>query len=259
MIRAQCLGLGAFLIIAGGGDYGAAQILRNPDSHRANAGTGSMDQNGLARFQLGIVEQHVFDGGEGDRPASGIFEGKPIRHAHQKPRILVHQLLREAIQMETLHAANIFTKIIAPFATRLADAASRRAIRRDMIANLPVGHARPNRDNLADRFRAHRQWQIALGKGHAAKAPDINMVQRDSANAKLHFMRGRWRRWRHGFQAQIPITMQAKGAHHGAALSSRQTFCPPKPKEFDSTWRKPETLRASFATTSSPSVGSGSI
>ena len=201
----------------------------------------------------------MFDGGEGDRPASGIFEGKPIWHAHQKPRILVHQLLREAIQMETLHATNIFAKIIAPFATCLADAASRRAIGRDMIANLPARHSRTNSDNLPNRFRANRQWQIALGEGHAAKAPDINMVQRDGANTKLHFMRGRWRRWRHGFQAQIPITMQAKGAHHGAALSSRQTFCPPKPKELDSTWRKPETLRASFGTTSSPSVGSGSI
>ena len=56
MIRAQCLGLGAFLIIARSRDHGAAQILRDPDRHRANAGTGSMDQDGLSCFKLGIVE-----------------------------------------------------------------------------------------------------------------------------------------------------------------------------------------------------------
>jgi carboxylesterase type B len=185
-------------------------------------------------------------------------QGKRIRHAHQKPRILVHQFLREAIQMETLHAANIFAKIVAPFATRLADAAGRRAIGRDMIADFPARHGRTKGSDFADRFRAHRQRQVALGEGHAAKAPNINMVQRHGANAKLHLMRGRWRRWRHGFQPQIAIPMQTKGAHHCAALSTRQTFCPPKPKELDSTWRKPETRRASFGTTSNPSVGSGS-
>src|SRR5690606_11011037 len=47
-------------------------------------------------------------------------------------------------------------------------------------------------------------------------------------------------------------------AHAGSAAKTRQVFCPPKPKELEST-RPTFASRATFGTTSSGIVGSGTL
>ena len=63
------LGLG---VVADRGDDGAADRLRHLDRGGADARAAGMDQNGFARLELGIVEQHVLDGRERDRRAGGL-------------------------------------------------------------------------------------------------------------------------------------------------------------------------------------------
>ncbi len=70
------------------------------------------------------------------------------------------------------------------------------------------------------------------------------------------------RRWRRGGYAAISATQPRPGPkflprRYGLSRNTRQTFCPPKPKEFDIAART-RASRASLGTTSSRIAGSGS-
>ena len=107
----------------------------------ADAGAAGVDKHRFARLEPGIVEQHVLDGGEGDGGAGGVVRGDILRHADQQPRGDVHQLLREAVEMEAHHTADILAKIVAPLAAGPAMAAGERAIGGHAVARLPARHA----------------------------------------------------------------------------------------------------------------------
>ena len=49
----------------------------------------------------------------------------------------------------------------------------------------------PTADDLAGRLGANDDRQLALGEGHAAPAPDVDVVERDRADPDLHLARGR--------------------------------------------------------------------
>src|SRR6476659_2501413 len=50
----------------------AADGLCHLDGHRTDAGAACVHQNGFARFELGVVEQHVFNGTKGNRSARRV-------------------------------------------------------------------------------------------------------------------------------------------------------------------------------------------
>ena len=75
-----------------------------------------MHQDGFAGLELGIVEQHVLDGAEGDRRAGGVAQRNAFRHRDHKPRRQIDQVARKAVDMEAHDAADIFAQIVAALA-----------------------------------------------------------------------------------------------------------------------------------------------
>src|SRR5713226_1704811 len=72
VISAQGLGLFRLGVVADGGDDRAADRLRHLDCDGADAGAAGMHEHGLARLELGVVEQHVLHGCKRNRRAGGI-------------------------------------------------------------------------------------------------------------------------------------------------------------------------------------------
>ena len=110
VIGAERLGLLRLGVVADGGDDGAADRLRHFDRGRADAGAAGLHQNGLARFELGIVEQHVLHGAEGDRRAGGVAEAHARRDRHHEPRRHVDQVAGKAVDMEAHDARRRFRR-----------------------------------------------------------------------------------------------------------------------------------------------------
>ena len=148
---------------------------------------------------------------------------------------------------------------------------------------LKLGDAGADCGDLAGGFRADDQRHLALGEGHAAPAPDIDMVERDGLDADLHLVRGRAAAAAAtSTQFELAVGNEGERAHAYPACGgemamlirrsapgsgrstagvrprpmTRQTFWPPKPKELESAWRTLAS-RATFGTTSSGIAGSG--
>src|SRR6185437_2881852 len=277
--RPRFLDLG---IVADRGEDGAAYRLCHPDGGRADAGAAGLHQDAFARLELGVVEQHVLDGGEGDRRASGVAKAHARRHCDDEPCRHVDPIASKAIDVETHHAADIFAQIVTALAAGLADAARQRAVGDDPVAGLKRIDARSNRDDLARRLGADHERQLALGERHAAPAPHIDVVEADGPDRDLDFARAGSRR-RRGFKeldlavakecerAHRPLCLRSGGSgwgipravdrwrdagHAGSRASTRQTFWPPKPNELEMA-RRMRLSRATLGTTSSGIAGSG--
>ncbi len=54
-----------------------------------------MDEDGLAGLKLRVVEQHVLNGGEGDRCAGGIAIADAIEDRNDKTLRQIHQLAEQ--------------------------------------------------------------------------------------------------------------------------------------------------------------------
>src|SRR3984885_10191413 len=115
VIGAERLGLFTFGIVADGGEHGGADGFGHFDRAGADAGAAGLDQDRFAGLQLGIVEQHVLHGAEGDRRAGGVAETHVVGHLHHEPRRHVDEIAREAVDMETHDARDIFAEIVAAF------------------------------------------------------------------------------------------------------------------------------------------------
>ena len=60
------------------------------------------------------------------------------------------------------------------------------AVHHHLVAGLEGGDAGADRGDLAGGFGADHQRQLALGEGHAAKAPEVEVIERDRLDADLH-------------------------------------------------------------------------
>src|SRR5262249_13793800 len=164
-------------------------------------------------------------------------------------------------------------------AARFAGSASQRPIGDDAIARPARGYVGTDPGDFAGGFDANDEWQCALGKGHAAPAPDINMVESDRFDADLNFAAAGLRRCRNIAKLDLAIGNQRERAHRSAGccrgttgrvsdngfgssahagyrVITRHTFWPPKPKELEMV-RVTRASRATFGTTSSGMAGSG--
>src|SRR5262249_49659957 len=103
------------------------------------------------------------------------------------------QLARKAVDVKAHDAGDVLAQIVAALAARLACPAGERAVHHDGIAGLEAGDVLTDRCDLTRGFGADDERQLALGEGHAAKAPHVDMVQRDGFHADLH-LAGAWRR-----------------------------------------------------------------
>ena len=123
------------------------------------------------------------------------------------------QFAGEAVDMEAHDAGDVLAEIVAPFAAGLAMAAGLGAVHGHRIAGLEPRHALAHRRDLARGLDADRLRHLALGEGHAAKAPDIEIVERQRPHPHLHLAGGGRRRRIHLGDAKVAVAEELKGAH----------------------------------------------
>src|SRR6185437_16002857 len=186
VIGAKRLGLFSLGVIADGSDDDAPDGLCHLDGDRADTGAAGMHENGFPRLELGIVEHHVFGGAEGDRCAGRIAERDAGWHRNDQPRRQIDQIAREAVDMETHDAADVFAQIVAAIAASDAMSTGHGAVHHHFVARLEAGDARADFSDFAGSFRAHHQRQFAFGESHAAKPPQVEMIERDRLDADLY-------------------------------------------------------------------------
>src|SRR6185312_7811865 len=118
-------------------------------------------------------------------------------------------------------------------------------------------HACAERGDLAGRFRADDERQLALGEGHAAEAPDVEVIESDRVHADLHLALRR-RGGAGGLdEFELAVGDELECAHQaGSRPITSDTFWPPKPKELEIACVT-RASRALCGTTSSVIAGSG--
>ena len=142
-----------------------------------------------------------------------------VRRRNDEPGRHVETLAREAVDVEAHHPADGFAQVVAALA---AGARHWPQVCAPYIADLLAG--REFLDALAHgpprprRLRADDERQLALGESHAAKAPDVDMVEADRAHPDLNLAR-RGRRGRVDVgKAQVAVAEELKGAHEGLLM-----------------------------------------
>ncbi len=242
VVGAERLGLLGLVVVADGGDDGAADRLRHLDRGGADAGAAGMHQDGLARLELGVVEQHVLDGREGDRRAGGVAQ----RDARRAPE----STSRAGMLTRSRAKPSTWKPMMPPTFSQRLSRPSRQALQVPQVSapyittgspGLKPRHAGADRGDLAGRLGADDQRQLALGEGHAAQAPDVDMVERDRLDADLHLAGGRAAAAAaRSTQFELAVGDECERAHacpsrRFAGRCTSETFWPPKPNELEIT------------------------
>ena len=110
------------------------------------------------------------------------------------PPTFSHRLSRPSRQ-----AAHL-PQVMAPYITTLSPGLKR---------STPA----PTCSNFAGGFRADHQRQLPLGEGHAAKAPEVEVIERDRLDAHLHLAVAGRRRIGHVGEFELAVGDQAECAH----------------------------------------------
>ena len=132
------------------------------------------------------------------------------------------ELAGETVDMKAKDTRDVLAEIVAAFTAGLASPAGQRAVHGDRIADLESRDAGTNNRDLAGGFRAHHQRQLALGEGHAAVAPDVDVIETDGAHANLDFVgRGGSGRVDLG-DFQLAIAQQTQCTHGGSVRAAKR-------------------------------------
>jgi hypothetical protein len=83
---------------------------------------------------FGVVKQHVLDRAEGDGRDRGAHRADAGRCRNQKSCRQIDLFLGKAVEMEAVHAADMFAEIVAAFAAGTAQTAGARAVDRNQLA-----------------------------------------------------------------------------------------------------------------------------
>lgn len=123
--------------------------------------------------------------------ASGTDGVDAMRRRHELAGRNIDLFLRETVEMETVHALDMFAQIVTAFAAGFAQPAGARAIDRDQLAGQHVGYARTDGFHHTRGFRTDCERHLALGESHAAPAPNIDVVERHGLDAQRYLARRR--------------------------------------------------------------------
>src|SRR2546425_8796941 len=229
VVGAELFCLGGLGVVADRGDHRAAYRLRHFDGRGADSRAAGMNQDGLARPKLGIVEQHVLDRRKRDRCASGIAKRDAFRYPDHEPDGEVEEVASKAVDMKPENALDVFAKIVPALAAGPAFSAGERAIHDDAVPDTKTGYAGSDGRDLARGFRADHQRQLAFGERHAAPAPHVDVIERHRADPNLHFADGRRRRRGRLPQLELAVGNEGQRSHrcespqavkHGLARAS---------------------------------------
>ncbi len=240
-------------------------ITRRPDRlgeldrGRADAAAAGLDEDGLARRSSFALSNSMCSGvpkvtGAQRRRRRSTPSGAGM--ARRAVRLIAPR--RQAVDMEAADAAGRCRRDCRGRRGKLAQGPQVSAPKiADLLAELagrstpsPSGGDRPRRLDADD------DRQLPLGEGHAAPAPDVDVVERDGADPDLHLAGPRRRRigqvddgeacglsskpadcarivWSAGPLPYASESVDISAA--GSAEMIRQAFWPPKPKELDST------------------------
>ena len=116
----------------------------------------------------------------------------------------------------------MFAEIVAAFAAGAAEAAGARAVDRDELARQHIGDARADLIDHTGRFRADDQRHLALGKGHAAPAPDVDMVERNGLDPQRDFAGARRFRFGKIGDFKLAVVDQLQSAHDIKSFAQRR-------------------------------------
>ena len=150
-----------------------------------------MHQHPLARFQMGIVEQHVLDGAVGDRDAGCVPHRDAVGDLEQQPGGMVGQILREPIDVETANAGDILTQIVASSDAGGARAARQGGVGDYTVAGFDAGHAGADGHNLAGGLGADSQRDRGAWRTPCRENPTrrCGSTRRRAREAALHRVR----------------------------------------------------------------------
>src|SRR4029077_11929458 len=128
-----------------------------------------------------------------------------------------HELGRQPVAMKAHDAAigDVLAEILLAAAATRAMAADHPGIERDRIARPAMSDARPDRGDLAGALDADDDRQLALGEGHAAEAPEVDVVEGYGLDAHDDLARAGRRRRRRVLEGEASVLDQAEGAHEG--------------------------------------------
>jgi hypothetical protein len=213
VIGAKSLGRLDLGVGPNGGDHRAADFLGELDRSRADAGAACMDQDGFARLELCVVKQHVLDRAEGDGRDRGAHSADAGRCRNQKSCRQIDLFLGEAVEMEAVHTADMFAEIVAAFAAGTAQTAGAGAVDRNQLSRDQTRNTLSDGVDRARSLCADDQRHLALGEGHAAPSPDVDMVERDSLDRNGDFTDARGRRRRQIDRLKLAILDQLQCPH----------------------------------------------
>ena len=211
-----------FGVITDGGDDGAADRLGHHDGDGSDAGAAGMHQHGLTALQFGVVEQHVLHGRECDRRAGSVALADAVRHRNHQPFRQIDEFAGETVDMEAHDAGDILAKIVAALLAGRTNSAGEGAVHHHLLSRLEARDTFADGCNFAGGFGADDQRQLALGKRHAAIAPDIDVIERNRLDFDLHLVRARRRRRRHLRDHQLTIGNKSEGTHDVVSPARRR-------------------------------------
>ena len=151
----------------------------------------------------------------------------PLRHRHRQPRRQFTSSCAKPSTWKPSTPETFSQRLSRPSRQARQWPQVQRAIGRRALADAPAGHAGADRHDLAHRLGAHRQRQAALGEGHAAPAPDVDVVQRDGAASAAAPRPGRAAAAvGHLDQPRVTVAEQLQRAHRPPAAASAPRRAP---------------------------------
>jgi hypothetical protein len=107
----------------------------------------------------------------------------------------------------------MFAEIVAAFAAGTAQTAGAGAVDRNQLSRDQTRNTGPTASTCAGSLCADDQRHLALGERHAAPAPDVDVVERDSLDRNGHLTDARGRRRRQIDRLKLAILDQLQCPH----------------------------------------------
>src|SRR5262249_38720160 len=115
--------------------------------------------------------------------------------------------------MKTHDAADILAEIVAALLAGHTPPAGHCPVHYDLVARPKSCDALADRGYFPGSLGAHHKRQLPLGEGHAAKAPQVKMIERHRLDSNLHVALAWQGRWRYVGKFKLAVGDQSQRTH----------------------------------------------